>query len=942
MRRALLERERELAEIGRLVEAALAGSGGLLVVESAAGVGKSTLLEEASRLACTAGAEVLRARGVALEDQFAFGVVRQLFEPVLAAAPTAERRELLSGAAALAGKVFGFVDAGEQPRPALDASFANLHGLYWLCFILSARKPLFLVVDDAHWADAPSLRFASFLAARLEGLPVVLALALRAGEHGIGAHMLEAIRNHPGAHVLRPVELSERACERLIEDAFGRTSTPAFSRACFEVTGGNPFYLRALVDGMTAEGVLPDAESAEVVRGQVPGAAVRSLLLQLSRLPAAASALVRAVAMLGSDAELRYAAALAGLEVLEAAQAADLLATAGILASGRPLRFIHQIVEAAIYSQLPGAERDLMHGEAARILAASGAAAERSASHLLASEPTNDPWSVKVLRAAARDAVARGAPESALSYLNRAQREGPDRGLTPTLLRELGIAELLARRPASSRHLSEALAMTADPRQRAMIAQQLAHAFAFADSWQEAVSVLDRAIEDLANADTGLAQALEAQVLGAASLLLSTRPAHREHFAHVRAQALGDSPPERMLLAQLALGLCSEGERASVVRDLAERALGGGRLLTEVGSEAHTFSCATNALLCSDALEPARYWLDRALADAHARGSLIGFAFASCFRAEVQWRMGKLDAAEADARAALEAGGVDRWVLAPHVLSVLTRVLIERGELTEARALLARCDIPFGMDQSGMTIPLPFARGQLALAVGDWRGAADQFFACGEWYTAWGERNPGLHDWRTGAALALAQLGELDRARALSGEVIELSRYLGQPRCLGIGLRADGIITGGSEGVDLLCQAAATLGQTPAKLEHARALVDLGSALRRLNHRKEAREPLRQGTHLAQRCGATVLAQHGQAELIATGARLTQMAARGTHALTPSERRVAGLAAEGLSTPEIAQQLFVTVNTVETHLRHAYMKLDIHAREQLPDALAAA
>lgn len=162
MRRALLERERELAEIGRLVEAALAGSGGLLVVESAAGVGKSTLLEEASRLACTAGAEVLRARGVALEDQFAFGVVRQLFEPVLAAAPTAERRELLSGAAALAGKVFGFVDAGEQPRPALDASFANLHGLYWLCFIRSARKPLFLVVDDAHWADALSLRFASF------------------------------------------------------------------------------------------------------------------------------------------------------------------------------------------------------------------------------------------------------------------------------------------------------------------------------------------------------------------------------------------------------------------------------------------------------------------------------------------------------------------------------------------------------------------------------------------------------------------------------------------------------------------------------------------------------------------------------------------------------------------------------------------------------------
>ncbi len=166
-----MEREGELAAIGGLVEAALAGSGRLLVVDGAAGVGKTRLLEEASRAAGAAGMDVVRARGVALEDQFAFGVVRQLFEGILAGASAAERAELLSGAAGLAGALLGFVAPGEQPRPAVDVSFATLHGLYWLCFNLAARKPLFVVVDDAHWADGPSLRFLSFVAARLEGLP---------------------------------------------------------------------------------------------------------------------------------------------------------------------------------------------------------------------------------------------------------------------------------------------------------------------------------------------------------------------------------------------------------------------------------------------------------------------------------------------------------------------------------------------------------------------------------------------------------------------------------------------------------------------------------------------------------------------------------------------------------------------------------------------------
>jgi DNA-binding CsgD family transcriptional regulator len=483
--------------------------------------------------------------------------------------------------------------------------------------------------------------------------------------------------------------------------------------------------------------------------------------------------------------------------------------------------------------------------------------------------------------------------------------------------------------------------MTEDARQRAVMAHYLAWAHGTGNRFEDAVSVLEAALDDLGDTDRPLNQDLESSLLGFAALQLSTRPTHRRRLARLREQKLGDSPTERSLLAQIAWWGCLEGVRANVVREAAERAVAGGLLLAELGSESPTFYCVPNVLLYSDAFEKARHWLNQAMADARQRRSADGYAWASSLQAELSFRVGELADAEAHARAALAAGGGVGSVLAPRVLATLTKVLIERGQLGEAAALLSQCAIPFALDQPATATYLPYAHGQLAAATGKWRAAADSFLRLGEWNLAWGERNPGLLDWRTGAALALAQLGEAERAQELSGEVVELSRYLGQPRCHGIGLRAVGIITGGADGVDALREAVATFENTPARLEHARALVDLGAALRRLNHRNDAREPLRQGTELAHRCGATVLAQRGQTELVATGARPRRLARTGVDSLTPSERRVARLAADGLSTPEIAQQLFVTVNTVETHLRHAYLKLDIHSRDQLPDALVA-
>jgi DNA-binding CsgD family transcriptional regulator len=157
-----------------------------------------------------------------------------------------------------------------------------------------------------------------------------------------------------------------------------------------------------------------------------------------------------------------------------------------------------------------------------------------------------------------------------------------------------------------------------------------------------------------------------------------------------------------------------------------------------------------------------------------------------------------------------------------------------------------------------------------------------------------------------------------------------------------IALRARGMLEGGQRGQCTLHEAAELAAAAGAPLEHARALVELGAALRRANQRTAARGPLRTGLDLAYRCGATRLAQRAKTELLAAGARPRRGALTGLEALTASERRVAELAAAGMSNPEIAQALFVTLNTVEGHLRHAYQKLAISSRDQLPAALRSA
>jgi DNA-binding CsgD family transcriptional regulator len=272
-------------------------------------------------------------------------------------------------------------------------------------------------------------------------------------------------------------------------------------------------------------------------------------------------------------------------------------------------------------------------------------------------------------------------------------------------------------------------------------------------------------------------------------------------------------------------------------------------------------------------------------------------------------------------------------------VSAALRTLVARGELTAAERLGAE-GRPEAEAAAGAPAALYFcATGELRLARGR-HAEAKRDFLLAAGHLEWLPRaNPELFGWRPGLARAEAGLGNGESARAEAARAVEIARENDGLRAIGIALCAQGAVSDGEEAIELLREAVAALEGTRARFQHALALVDLGSALRRANRRREAREPLRAGLDLAHRCGAAPLEERARTELAATGARPRKAVLSGVEALTPSEQRVARQAAEGMTNREIAQSLFVTAKTVETHLRHVYQKLDISKRTELAGAL---
>jgi DNA-binding CsgD family transcriptional regulator len=230
-------------------------------------------------------------------------------------------------------------------------------------------------------------------------------------------------------------------------------------------------------------------------------------------------------------------------------------------------------------------------------------------------------------------------------------------------------------------------------------------------------------------------------------------------------------------------------------------------------------------------------------------------------------------------------------------------------------------------------------RGTLRLAQNRAEQALADLLECGHRLTKIGAISPSVAGWRSNAARAHLLLDQREQASRLTSEELALARAWGGARALSAALRAAGLVKGGAAGIELLEEAVAITEHSPARLEHAHAIADLGAALRRAGQRVEAREQLRVAVDLGLRCGAAGLAETARTDLLATGARPRRVMLSGVDALTPSEQRIATMASQGMSNREIAQALFLSAWTVKAHLAHIYQKLSIDSREQLAAAL---
>ena len=935
----LLERDAELRELGEVLAAAEAGSGRIVLVEAPAGLGKTSLLAAATDAAAEAGFRRLRARATELERDFAYGCVRQLLEPTVAGASAPDRDRLFTGAAALAAPILAPAGAG-LPAPTADSAYAVLHGLYWLINNIAAERPLSLAVDDLHWADSESVRFLNYLAPRLDGLRVAV-IATTRGDEGISPD-LARLATAPETALLRPRPLSTGAAASLCKQRLGTDVAPEFAAACREATGGNPFFLEALLREVSERGLRPDSREAAQVAGIGPAEVAEAVRLRLLERPAAASDLIRAVAVLGEGASRPEAAALAGLDDEDAARSADLLASLAILTRSEGLEFTHPIVREAIYAGIGAHERTEAHARAAAILTAAGVPEERVAAQIVESEPRGDGASVELLRRVAGDALARGAPGAAAAWLKRALAEPPPPESRGEVLLELSSAKLRLGAPeAAVDPLSEAAELIGEPEPLALAARLLGGALTWSGDADRAVEAVGAAIDFVAPRDRELALLLEADRAAyaqQANLEARASVASRlEGFSDLE----GETPGERLVLASLAFerARASDSERDAVA--FLDRGLAQGRLLGEQEVDvAGTLYLLLVGLLATEALDLLDAVVERMLADGRARSSIPAQAFVIEHRGWASWRRGAVADAEADARTALEllrAHGIPLGVR--FALGLLLLALVEAGDPEAAERALHESglgdEIPPGLANNDLLA----ARGRLRIARGQTNEGVDDLIEFGRRDELWGPASPLASRWRSRAAPALAAGGEAERAWEMAADDLDRARRWGAASGIGAALRALGLVEGGAAGIERLREATEALAGSPARLERAGALVDLGAALRRANRRADARSALEEGLDLAHRCDAKALVQRARTELHAAGGRSSDPYGSGVEQLTASERRVAALAASGRSNPEIAQELFVTRKTIETHLGRVYRKLDIAGRGELAAAL---
>ena len=822
----MLERDQPTARIVDALDSAGRGTGEAVVIEGSAGIGKSALLEAAKRAGVDHGFVVLSARGIELEVAFPYGVVRQLMQPALASAGREDSSGLFEGAAARAAQLLTAV-AGPELEEGTGTAEILIHALWWLTVSLAQEAPLLIAVDDAQWADEPSLRYLSHLRYRIHSLPAVVLLSVRTGEPI--SEPLKDLLSDPAVDKLRLENLSEEASHELMRSRLGNVEE-TFCRRCFRATRGNPFLLNELLLA-TQEGRLgPDIGTADVDTLEPPNVG-RAVARRLERTGPTGTALARAIALWGGKAELRQAARVAGIDSEDAGVLADRLSAMEILAPERPLDFVHPLIRAAVYRQIPPSGRTRGHREVARLLQEDGAPVEHVAAHLLLTEPAGQPSTVQTLREGARVALARGAPESAKRYLDRAIREPPPKAEVGAVMAELGVAELRIDPHAAIHHLSEAMAATSSPDLRAELALHLIRAHLVNGTVQEAEVVARPLIAELEKGRRELAMRVEAELFIALRQGMAVSPVADASLDRWTDGLSGDSPSERLLLSQMAVRAALTAAGAGEVAALAGAALGGGKLLDDVSSDSVLAFVPLYPLLCADRIQLVSDYLDKAFEDARRRGSPIGFAYALTFRAHLELVTGEIRAAESDAAQAFEIFESFRQPFnLPGGADALLGALIEADRAHEGEELIRRLRLDGSVPDTVPGRVFLASRGRLRLEKGRVEEALADYLDLLGREREKGRSNLHLTPHVQWAAVSLYLAGRREEALDLAREGLRVARHWGPGRLLALNLTLAARTLGGEEGFELLSEAVAVAEQSPSRLALAYALAEKGAA----------------------------------------------------------------------------------------------------------------
>jgi DNA-binding CsgD family transcriptional regulator/tetratricopeptide (TPR) repeat protein len=900
-RSAVVGREQEGAALASFI--AGQGEGRALVLIGEAGMGKTTLWQEALGTARTEEARVLAARASEAELQLPFVALADLLEDVDLAevpdVPAPQRR-------ALEVALFGAEPEGTELSLRVATAFTSvLRGL-------AARQRLVVAVDDVPWLDRASAEALAFAVRRLAGSDVRFLLARRPG----AATALEAAFNPPGAESLTVGPLSLGAIRALLAQRLDLTLPRRVLRRVYESTGGNPLFTLELGRLLRERGTpeigaeLPIPDFVEDVFGP-----------RLASLPKPVQRSVLAVALSPTLSRLQLAAVVDPLAI------EDGVRDGALVLDGARVRVLHPLLAAAARKHSTAAERRDLH----LALASATDDATLRVQHLALASASVDKELAGTVAAAAAEALARGATHEAVEVAEQALRLTPP-GDDQYEMRLLNLARYLV----IAGEVSRATELLEDKAEGFAAGRARARAYLVlaecTESVAEALGLLDRALAEIDGDPELQAQALaEKAIIYAATAFRSLDEA--EALATEALEVARSVEPERWALCALAWVRLVRGRP---VDDLQEQAASvpQSSSLYETSIE----RVAGTRLVCRGEFEEARSLFERLRALAEERGEARSGWMMYHGLTEIELRAGNAAAAAELMAVSQEWSALEeeRGIEPPRM--AILEAIRGRGDEAERWAVETISKVgPTGTRREEMEGWR--ARGIVALLRHEPLQAAEALRPIWEHTVQEGIDELGVWPMAPDLVEALVGLGELDEALMVTERLERLAReqehpwgLAGAKRCRATISLATAYDAGAAA---LLAEAADAYGERGLRFDQARSLLFLGRAQRRYRKWAAARRSLEEAAELFEALGSDGWAEQTRAELERTGAR--RPVTKG--GLTPTEERVARLAAAGLSNKEIAAELVVTVYTVEKHLSHVYAKLGVRSRGQLARAI---